>query len=102
MRKKVCLCLIFIIFISNFMGCKSKKENKENEVEYKSNYIETEISLPEDMKYIKNIATAEDGTLRVACTNTDETSGGIWESSDDGGSWNKVLDFNGILEIKDD
>lgn len=102
MRKKVCLCLIFIIFISNFMGCKSKEKNKENEVEYKNNYIETEISLPEDMKCIKNTAIAEDGTLRVACTNTDETSSGVWESSDDGGSWNKVLDFNGLLEIKDD
>lgn len=55
-------------------------------------YLETEVSLPEEVLVLLGVCKLEDGSLRIA-GRTEQEENGFWRSTDNGENWEKEAGF---------
>jgi ABC-type glycerol-3-phosphate transport system substrate-binding protein len=92
--KIIILCIATISFML-FSGCE-KTETEQPNVE---GYIETEISFPENIAIAYDMSILPDNTIRLLGYNEDYSVGTIWDSVDNGESWNAVTEFTENIPI---
>lgn len=115
-KKALALLTATVLSVTALGGCartgedgKSGAENKasqnngENGTENSGNtqntdqtaamgrYMESEINLPEGMALINDMKVLEDGRIRIL--GMSETASGVWESADEGATWNQPYAF---------
>ena len=62
-------------------------------------YLEEDIKLPEGIDNIQALCEMEDDSLRLA--GSGEKGGGVWDTRDQGKTWNKVFDYPEELKGSD-
>lgn len=108
--KKISSVIIMIITIYFLAGCSQETNSTidENEfwgqVSYSNDYLEEEIELPDELKYISDICIMEGNVVRVAGTDEEDSLGTVWESEDGGATWKLVISYTDVLQeyIKED
>lgn len=87
--KKLCILLLIILTVL-LVSCGGSKDSREH-------YIEKTIQIPDEIEHISDIAELESGALRIAGTNGPLRKGWVWESKDEGASWQKVYCYTDII-----
>ncbi|MCM1498505.1 MAG: extracellular solute-binding protein [Clostridium sp.] len=87
-RRIISVCMLFCLMLG-LCAC-SMPQDKE--------YVEVPIALADSIAYVSDIVKTEEGRLKIGGANEELSEAGIWESDDNGKTWEKTLDFNEILE----
>ena len=102
MKCKMSFSIISIIIIAaialSFPGC-SNKTSETSEDTYV--YNETKLVLPQEYTQVLDMCVLKSGDFRIAVTNPSNDAS-VFDSSDDGSSWNLVCDVSKSLDLKED
>lgn len=93
--------LILSIFLS-FPGCSNKnKESIKNSesTEYTYVYNENQIELPQEYTKVIDMCVQQSGELRMAVTNSDNSNVSIFDSSDNGNSWDMICNVSDLFNL---
>lgn len=95
--------LSLILICGNFAGCSGKDQagtgtaegtaEKNNKETAMGRFLEEEIDTGIAFGNIYDMKKLEDGTLRIIGSNGDDGKDGVWDSKDQGVSWEKTYDF---------
>jgi len=106
---KLIMSLILLLCVTVSCGTKeepvseTKNSNGEQKIDedVSAYFIEEEMMLPENVINISDICFMDNGVLCLAGSNlTGDTDsiGGIWESEDNGNTWNLLYDYKTIFK----
>ncbi len=90
--------ILIVAIVLSFPGC-SKKSNETSEDTYV--YNETKLVLPQEYTQVLDMCVLKSGDFRIAVTNPSNDAS-VFDSSDDGGSWNLVCDVSKSLDLNED
>lgn len=95
--------LSLILICGSFAGCSGKDQagtgtaegtaEKNNKETAMGRFLEEEIDTGIAFGNIYDMKKLEDGTLRIIGSNGDDGKDGVWDSKDQGVSWEKTYDF---------
>ncbi len=98
-KKIISFALTAALAIGTLAGCGSGKgdEGSGEKVDTgrentKGRYLEEDVALPENTDRIYDLVQLEDGTMRIATSDTDGREA-VWDLKEDGASWEKVYDM---------
>lgn len=89
--------IIIISIVLSFPGC-SKKASETSEDTYV--YNETKLALPQDYTQVLDMCVLKSGDLRIAVTNSSNDTS-VFDSSDNGSSWNLVCNVTKSLDLNE-
>lgn len=81
-------------------GSNGTDQGNKTEAAAMGRYLEEDIELPEGIDHIQALCEMEDGSLRLAGLG-EEGGGGVWDTGDQGKTWNKVFDYPKELKVSD-
>jgi len=95
--------LSLFLVCGSFAGCSGKDQagtgtadgtaEKNNKETAMGRFLEEEIDTGIAFGNIYDMKKLEDGTLRIIGSNGDDGKDGVWDSKDQGVSWEKTYDF---------
>lgn len=80
-------------------GSNGTDKGNKTEAAAMGRYLEEDIKLPEGIDNIQALCEMEDDSLRLA--GSGEKGGGVWDTRDQGKTWNKVFDYPEELKGSD-
>lgn len=94
--------LITLIICLVIGGCSKGGEvgdhkNKENSESKASGYQKNAITKPEGAAVISDLIYLQDGTLRIAASDAMQTNVKIWDSQDEGNTWEEKADLTAVI-----
>lgn len=96
--KKIIYMLLAVIIGISLIGCKDKTST--DEINEEAEYTVVSIEKPDQIQNIRCITFLEDGTLRIGGTDQSGEQQTVWDSKDDGKSWNSAGDIEELGEIE--
>lgn len=100
-KRFVSLILTGVLAVSCLAGCGSKKDTESQKEENKAmgRYLESDVSLPENISMAYSMKMMEDGSILLAASDS-EAKASVWKLNDDEASWEKLYDVDSE-QIKD-
>ena len=86
--------ILILTIILSFPGCKNK-DTEDIEYTYKENKIE----LPSEYTRVIDMCVQQSGELRIAVSNSNNSKISIFDSSDNGNSWNMICNVSDLLDL---
>lgn len=86
--------ILILTIILSFPGC-TNKDTEDIEYTYKENKIE----LPSEYTRVIDMCVQQSGELRIAVSNSNNSKISIFDSSDNGNSWNMICNVSDLLDL---